>query len=57
MEVRDRRIENLERILRELLQIHAMAPGGQANQFRIWLDLAIVETQSQIEKMRMDTVH
>jgi hypothetical protein len=56
-EVRHSRIENLERILRELLEIHALAPGAQACQFRLWLDLAISETRSQIEKMRMETIH
>ena len=57
MDVRHRRIENLERILRELLEIHALAPGAQAHQVRVWLDLAITETRSQIEKMRLETVH
>ena len=57
MEIRRRRIENLERILRELMEIHALTPGAQAYQFRIWLDLAITETRFQIEKMRMETVH
>lgn len=57
METRDRRTENLERILRELLEIHALAPGAQACQFRTWLDLAIEETRTQIEKMQLSTVH
>lgn len=57
METRDRRTENLERILRELLEIHALAPGAQARQFRTWLDLAIEETRTQIEKMQLNTVH
>lgn len=57
MEIRHGRIENLERILRELMEIHALAPGAQARQFRMWLDLAITETRFQIEKMRMETVH
>ena len=57
MEIRHTRIENLERILRELMEIHAMALGAQAYQFRMWLDLAITETQFQIEKMRMETIH
>ena len=57
MEVRHRRIENLEHILRELMEIHALAPGAQTYQFRMWLDLAITETRFQIEKMRIETVH
>jgi len=57
MEIRHRRIENLERILKELIEIHALAPGAQACQFRMWLDLAITETRFQIERMRMETVH
>ena len=57
MEISHRRIENLERILRELMQIYALAPGAQPCQFRMWLDLAITETRFQIEKMRMETVH
>ena len=57
MEVRHRRTESLERILRELLEIHALAPGAQAYQFRLWLDLAINETRAQIEKILRDTVH
>lgn len=57
MQVRHNRIENLERILKELMEIHALAPGAQTCQFRIWLDLAISETRFQLEKMRIETVH
>lgn len=57
MEFRDRRIENLERILRELLEIHALAPGAQPRPFLLWLDLAITETRTQLEKVRMETIH
>lgn len=57
MDVRHRRIESLERILRELLEIHALARGAQACRFRIWLDLAIEETRAQIEKTQVNTVH
>jgi hypothetical protein len=57
METRSTRIENLERILRELIEIHALAPGAPACQFRMWLALAITETRFQIEKMRMGTIH
>jgi hypothetical protein len=57
MEVRDRRIGNLERILRELTEIHALAPGARACQFRMWLDLAIRETRTQIEKIQTATIH
>jgi hypothetical protein len=57
MDVRRRRIESLERILRELLEIDALTPGVQAQRFRAWLDLAIAETRAQIEKTRAETVH
>lgn len=56
MEARSTRIENLEHILRELMEIYALAPGAQT-QFRIWLGLAITETRFQIEKMRRGTIH
>jgi len=57
MDVRDRRIENLERILRELVEIYALTPGARACQFRLWLDLAIKEARTQIEKIQTETVH
>lgn len=57
MEVGNKRVENLERILRELLEIHAQEPAMQARQFRTWLDLAITEARSQLERMRLGTVH
>lgn len=57
MEIRNGRVENLERILRELMEIHALAPGARARQFRMWLDMAIEETRTQIEKMQTGTVH
>ena len=53
MEPRSRRIEKLEQILVELLEIHSLSPGGR----RAWLDLAITETRTQIEKIRAETVH
>lgn len=51
------RIEKLERILKELLEIHELSPGAQPQQFRLWLDMAITETRTQLEKTRMQTVH
>lgn len=57
MEVRSRRVEKLERILKELMEIQALSPGVQPQQFRLWLDLAITETRTQLEKVRMATVH
>lgn len=57
MEVRSRRVEKLERILKELMEIHALPDGAEPRQFRLWLDLAITETRTQLEKVRMETVH
>lgn len=57
MEVTSRRVEKLERILKELMEIHALSPGVQPQQFRAWLDLAITETRTQLEKVKMQTVH
>ena len=57
MEARDSRVEKLERILRELMEIYALALTPQGDQFRMWLDLAILETWSQIEKIQLETVH
>jgi hypothetical protein len=57
MEIRLDRVQNLERILRELLEIHALAPASQGRQLHMWLDLAISEARSQLEKMRLETVH
>jgi hypothetical protein len=57
MATRSNRIENLERILRELIEIHSLASSTPACQFRMWLDLAITETRLQIERTRMGTVH
>jgi hypothetical protein len=57
MEVRSRRVEKLERILEELMEIHALSPGAQPYSFRVWLDLAITEARTQLEKVRMETIH
>lgn len=57
MEATSRRVEKLERILKELMEIHALSPGVQPQQFRAWLDLAITETRTQLEKVKMQTVH
>lgn len=57
MNVIDSRLDRLERILKELLEIHALSPTTPPPTLRTWLDLAIVETRSQIEKMRTGTVH
>jgi hypothetical protein len=56
MEVRNS-IEKLERILEELLQIHALAPVARECQFQLWLDLAISETRTQIDRARLRTIH
>ena len=57
MELRSTRVEKLERILKELIEIHALSPGVQPQQFLAWLDLAITEARSQLEAMEMQTVH
>lgn len=57
MNVIDSRLDRLERILKELLEIHALSPTTPPPTLRTWLDLAIVETRSQIEKMRTGTLH
>ena len=57
MDVRSARIEKLERILEELLQINALAPAMRECQFQIWLNLAISETRSQIDRVRLRTIH
>lgn len=57
MEVNDRRIQKLERILRELMDIHSQPLGPRASHVHMWLDLAIQETRTQIEKMRIETIH
>lgn len=57
MENASTRIENLERILRKLIEIYTLAPRSEAYQFRRWLDLAITETRCQIEKARLGSVH
>ena len=44
MEARDRRVENPERALGELIGIHAWLLGIRARRFRMWPDLAIRET-------------
>lgn len=57
MDIRTSHVEKLERILKELIEIHALSPGVQPQQFRAWLDLAITEARTQLEKVRMETVH
>lgn len=57
MEARDRHIENLERILRELMEIHALTLDARACKFRMWLDLAIKETRRQITRIHTETAH
>lgn len=57
MEVNGRRIQKLERILRELMDIHSQPLGPRASHVHMWLDLAIQETRTQIEKMRIETIH
>lgn len=57
MEIQDRRIQKLERILKDLMAIHAHPPGPQGDNVHLWLDLAIRETRTQIEKIRIESVH
>ncbi|WP_449111902.1 hypothetical protein [Rhizobium sp.] len=57
MDVTNSRVEKLEHILRELMEIHAASPGEQPLQFRLWLDLAISEARTQLERVRMATIH
>jgi hypothetical protein len=57
MEPRDNRIENLEGILRSLLDILALTPSSQPHHFRLWLDLAITETRAQLARAKSGTLH
>ena len=57
MDIRHMRIENLERMLVELLEIQAVASGAPSGRLHLWLDLAITETRSQIARARAQTVH
>jgi hypothetical protein len=57
MDVRKRSVEKLELILQDLLRINAVAPVAEECQFQRWLDLAISETRTQIDRARTKTVH
>jgi hypothetical protein len=57
MEVRSRRLEELERILKDLMAMLALSPCEHQKQLRLWIDLAILETRSQLEMVRTETVH
>lgn len=57
MEPRDNRIENLERILRNLLDIVTLTPPSQPHHFRLCLDLAITETRALITRAKTETFH
>jgi len=57
MDIRNRSVEKLERILQDLLRINALAPVAEECQFQRWLDLAISETRTQIDRARLKTIH
>lgn len=57
MDARNRSVEKLEQILRDLLMINALAPVAEECQFQTWLDLAISETRTQIDRAKLKTVH
>lgn len=57
MDVRNTSVEKLERILQDLLRINALAPVAEECQFQRWLDLAISETRTQIDRAKQKTVH
>lgn len=57
MDVRSIRVAKLERILRELMEIHALSPGEEPGELQAWLDLAISEARDQLAKVRLETVH
>jgi len=57
MDVRNANVEKLERILQDLLRINALAPAAEECQFQRWLDLAISETRTQIDRARLKTIH
>lgn len=57
MDVRNTSVEKLERILQDLLRINALAPVAEECQFQRWLDLAISETRTQIDRAKRKTIH
>lgn len=57
MDVRNNNVEKLERILQDLLRINALAPVAEECQFQRWLDLAISETRTQIDRVKRKTLH